>query len=390
MEFMCNFDYLVQNLTDVSEVVEDALLSEDLRNVIFEITKDSITLVGVNQLVVFRRPLDHQYYAITSTEQSDFINDGICYIQLKSKELTGYLNSYKGVRRTSIEEVTFKKVENKVKCTVAEKDLDNGRMYSSSWVFNNIEVKKSMFSQLNMQKPSEELTVMDSNNLLFYTKNMLPLLQAGTSLYSKLVFSEDYVIAFTATHVTFMNNILGGSFAGFTLLYRAVTFMDKVICNSGQVSVGRMERHLYFETDTSQAFIMYDNRLPDYKLYLNMYNRDHAFTLDRVYLKDILKRLKLLNESVELAIDSDNNELALKNTKFAQSIPLMQVKALDEYGVFKFKIMPDILNKAVIGSDDEFSGEIFVYYCPQPNKTALLVLTDDSNSWFSAISIKPY
>lgn len=392
MEFICNFDNLTQNLTDVSEVVEDALLSEDLRNVIFEIKRDSITLIGVNQLITFRRPIDPQYFTISQADDTDFNKDGICYIQLRNKELTGFLNSYKGVRRTSVEDVCFKLIvkSNVVECKVTEKDLDNGNLYDSSWSFNNIEVKRNMLQQLNIDKPDGELISIDSQNLLLLTSTMLPLLQAGTSLYSKLVFGEDYVVAFSSTHVTFMRNIIGGSFKGFTLLYRAVTFMDKVLCSSPIVSIGKTERHLYFETDNSSAFIIYDNRMPDYSLYLKMFNDEHGFTVDRLYIKDILKRLKLLNESVEFTVDSEESDVKLKNTKFAQTIPLLQTKNIEEYGKFRFKVMPEVLNKAIVGSDDVFSDELFVYYCPQPNKTALLVFTDISGKWFSTINIKPY
>lgn len=391
MKFSCNFDDLVQNLADISEVVEDSLLSEDMRNVIFEIKRDAITLVGINQLIVFRRPLDHQYFTIIDSNDSEYNDEGICYIQLKSKELSGFLGAYKGVRHTSVDEVTFETGKNGVlKCTVVEKDLEDGKLYSSSWAFNIIEVKRNMLPQLQMKRPDGDLETINSNSLMFYTRNMLPILQAGTSLYSKLIFGEDYVVAFDSTHVTFMKNIIGGSLSGFSLLYRGVTFLDKVICNSSLVSIAKMERHLFFETENSQAFIIYDNRMPDYSMYIKMFKRDHAFMLDRVYLKDILKRLKLLNESVEFVVNSEGHELLMKNTKYIQGVPLLQEKALDEYGTIKFKVMPEVLNKAVIGSDDEFSSGLYVYYCLQPNKSALLVFSDDSDSWFSTISIKPY
>lgn len=388
MILTCDFENLVENLKDVAEVVEDGLLSEDARNVIFKLKEDggNVELIGVNQLITFTRPLDKQYYTLVS-EAEDFDN-GVRYIQLKSKELLDFLSSYKGLRRTSVEEVSFEPVKNgRVICKVLEKDLENGTPTISSWTFSTREVNRNIMRNITLQKPDTELEEVLGNNILFYTRNMLPLLTAGTSLYSKLCFGEDYVVAFSQTHATLMQNVLGDSLKGVTLLYRAVSFMDKVLCNADVVKVAKTAQHLYFETETSKAFIMYDNRLPDYSMQINGYVKEHAFSLDRVYLKDILKRLRLCNESVEFAIDDETQSITLKNSKFTQDIGLMQVKDMEKV---KFKVMPEIISRAILGSDEEFSQTLYVYFCPQPNKTAILVFTDNSNKWFSSISIKPY
>lgn len=388
MKFTCDYTNLLTNLNDLSEVVEDGLLNEDLRNVIFKFTDNSVELVGVNQLIVFFRPMDHQYFTVeVAPEELD--KDGVKYMQLRSKEVKDFLSSYKGVRRTEVEEVTFETLQNgRVKCTVLEKDLENGTPHVSSWMFSEIPMKPNILQQINVVKPDKELEEIDSTKILFYTKNLLPLLQSGTSLFSKITFADEYVVLFNNTHVTFMKNILCDSLKGICLLQRAVSFMDKVICQSGTVGVAKDNQYLYFETVASRAFIRYDNRLPVYEKYLEDYKKDHAFSLDRIYLQDTLKRLRLLNESVEITLDSENSELTLKNTKFVQQIPLLQTKALE--GVLHFKVLPETLSKVIIGSDDNFDHTLFVYYCPQTNKQAVLIFTDSSNSWFSSIAVKPY
>lgn len=392
MKFTCDFDSLVANLSDLAEVVEDGLISEDMRNVIFRFTKETVELIGVNQLITFIRPLDHQYFTIQS-EDSDFSEEGIRYMQLSSKELSNFLNSYKGVRRTSIEEVSFTtQPSNRVKCSVLEKDLENGNEHVSSWTFIDIPMKRNVLGLINIPKPEKELEQVETRMIMFYTKNLLPLLQTGTTLYSRLTFAEDYVIAFTSTHITFMNNLLSESFKGVLLTHRAISFMNKVICNISAETVGvsRDAQYLYFEAENTKAFIRYENKLPQYDHHLKMFTKENAFALDRIYLKDSLKRLKLLNEGIEFTVDAEKSEIILKNTKFIQGIDLLQTKNLDACGQIRFKVLPDVLSNVIIGSDDEFSPTLYVYYCPQPNKTAVLVFTDDSGSWFSSITVKPY
>lgn len=387
MKFTCDYENLLSNLNDLSEVVEDGLLSEDLRNVIFKFTKDSVELVGVNQLIVFFRPIDHQFFTVEiGDDEAD--RDGTKYLQLKSKEVKDFLSSYKSVRRTKVEEVTFETLQNhKVRCSVLEKDIDDGTPHVSTWMFTEIPIKPNVFQQIDVTKPDKELEEVESRKILFYTKNMLPMVQPGTSLYSKITFADDYVVLFNNTHVTFMRNVLGDSFKGFFLLQRAISFMDKVICQAETVGVSRDDNFIYFETPVSRAFIRYDNRLPVFENYIEDFKKDSAFSVDRIYLQDTLKRLKLLNEGIEITIDSENSAMTLKNTKFVQQISLNQVKNMT--GILNFKVLPEALTKAIIGSDDEFSQTLFVYYCPK-GKRAMLYFTDDSNSWFSSISIKPY
>lgn len=388
MKIVCDYANLLSNLNDISEVVEDGLLSEDLRNVIFKVSENSVELVGANQLVLFFRPLDHQYFTVDVTPE-ELGNSGIRYMQLKSKEVKDFLSSYKGVRRTEVEEVTLETLQSgRVKCSVLEKDIENGTPHVSSWMFTEVPMKPNVLKQITIAKPDKELEEVESRKVMFYTKNLLPMLQPGTSLFSKMIFADEYVIHIGNTHTTFMRNMLCDSFKNICLVQRSVSFMDKVICQAEVLGVARTDTHLYFETSQSRAFIMYDNRMPTYQNYLDGYKKDRAFSVDRIYLQDTLKRLKLLNDSVEITIDSDNSEMTLKNSKFIQQIALLQTKALE--GIFHFKVMPETLSRVIIGSDDEFSQTLFVYYCPQSTKQAVLVFTDDSNSWFSSIAVKPY
>lgn len=388
MRFVCEYNYLLSNLMDLSEVVEDALLGEELKNVIFIFREDSVELLGVNQLIVFFRPLDHEHFTI-DIKQEELDSNGVRYMQLRSKEVKDFLNSYKTVRRTKIEEVTFETMQSsRVKCTVLETDIENGKQNISSWTFTELPMQASIMQQINVTKPEGELTEVESDKIIFYTKNLLPLLQSGTSLYSKLTFSNEFVLVFSNTHVTFMKNVLPDALRGICLLQRTVSFMDKVICQAERVNVARDNNYLYFETDKSRAFIRYDNRLPNFENIIDEFSKNQAFSLDRIYLQDTLKRLKLLNESVEFTLDTDNSDITLKNSKFVQQIPMLQVKAMT--GVLHFKVLPEVLIKAIVGSDDEFSSSLFVYYCLDAKKKATLYFTDSSNSWFSAVKVKPY
>lgn len=389
MKLFFDFDDITKNLTDLSEVVEDNLLSEDLKNVIFRIKGESVDLVGVNQLITFVRHLEPDKVSVIDNDKSDEVQ----YMQLKSKELLGFLNSYKGLRQTTVEDLSLEIKDdnvNRVICKVVEMNEETGAKFISSWSFNNVMVKPNMLQTINKEEPEGDLETVDTTNIMFYTRNLFPLLQSGTNLYSKLTFGDDYVVAFNTAHMTFMKNYLSEAFQGVQLSYRAVAFMDKVLCNESTVQVTRTATDLFFKTDTSSAFIKYDNRLPEYKMYIEMFKRDSAISLDRIYLRDILRRINLIKDSVEFTIDDENQKIYLKNSKFEQELSIMKIKGMENIDRKRFKIMPEVLSKAIIGDDNEFSGELFIYYSPLPNKSAVLQFTDNSGSWFSSIQIKPY
>lgn len=416
MKFSCDYNVLLANLKDVSSVVEDALSSDDLKNIIFRFTKVAdkvqVCLIGINQLITFRRSIAEDSYTaeLADNEPND---KGVFYIQLKSKELLAFLDSYKGLRRTHVEEVTFENLDAmNIKCSILEKDNDTDAPYVSGWTFNNIGIKPNMLGAIELQQPEAELHCIPCRNILVHTRNLVPIMQNGTNLYSNMQMDSDHVVAFNPAYTTIMSNMMniGDVLSGLKLSYRGVSFMDKILCGDpyndedhaefnevtgfdepyDYVNIAKTETHIFFKTKNSEAFIRYDTKLANYESTARMFVKDHAIVIDRVYLKDILKRLSLISDLVEFNIKCKENCVELKNTKYSQDIPILQSKGLDEYENIKFKIMPDVLNKAIIGDDAEFSGSTFVYFCPQANGSAMIVFADDSGTWFSIVKVKTY
>lgn len=380
MTFKCDFDALVEALNDVSEVVEDKMSSEDLRNVLFRVGTEGAEVIGLNKFIIYRRRIPIENYVY----ESDAEDDGM--FQLRSKELLGYLNSYKNLRRTKVDEVSFETGERgNIICKVLEMDTDSGVQTSSTWAFSPVPIKRNVLAGIDKEKP-EEIETLDTKNIMFYTKNLGSLLQAGTNLYAHICFGEEYVVVFSTAHVSLMKNILGSTFSKVKLSYRAVSFLDKVVCREPTVGVGKDGSYLYLETETGVAYIRYTSELPDYSIYVGCLDKkDNGVVLDRLYLSDLLRRLKLLNESVEFTVESE--QIGLRNSKFTGSAGVLNAKGIE--GSKKFKVMPEVLGKAVLGSDEEFSNELFFYFVQQQRGTAL-VITDDSGSWFSVLNTKFY
>lgn len=93
------------------------------------------------------------------------------------------------------------------------------------------------------------------------------------------------------------------------------------------------------------------------------------------------------NDTIEFYIDPEAGLVELKNSKFDQELQILQEKNLSEIGKIKFRVMPDVLAKAIIGSDDEFTSDVFVYFC-KSEQSMNIVFADDTGIWFSIIRVK--
>lgn len=414
MKFTCDYLNLVQNLSDISTVAEDSMLKEEAKNIIFKFDSDgSVTLLGiVPQMLIFKRFVERDKYRLefTDTENQNFqaqLNEsGVAsslYFQLKSKELTSFLNSYKSVRRTQVDEVTFEITDRgAIRCTVLEREKDDdgyvsddAKQHLSHWVFNNIPIRQNQLPDITITAPDGELVSVDNRCINLYTKNLVPIMQSGsTNLYSSLACGEDYIVAFDGAFTALMANNQEGFkdvFSNMCLSYRAVSFMDKVIAVNEDILVCKSDRHLYFKTSNSEAFITYTTNLPAYKAYADAFKKDHAVVLDRIYIKDILKRLSLVNESIEVTVDPETNLVNLKNSKFSQDVEILSSKAMDELGKIRYKIAPDKLTSCIIGNDAEFNYDVRIYFSRQSDgKKIAIIFTDGTGAWFSVLRANTY
>ena len=400
MKISVEYGALVAALASMSIVVEDSLNSEDLKSVIVMVSKDDkkVKLVGVNQLIVYRTFLPEDSYTVEAADE-EFNKDGIFFMQVKSKELTGYLSAFKSVRRTKIEGVTMEIESGKVKMTVTEANIDTGDEYKSSWRFDSLPIKQTILNSISVEIP-ENVESVETLPLALYTSCILPILQNTNSINGMLQFGKDdvdeegntiegtgRVAAFTPTFNTLLKNALPSQFRGISFYYRAVAFMKSVICAIPVVSIARTDQYMCFRDEGNfEAFVRYTTKLADYSPYLKMFTRQHAVVLDRQYLKDVLKRLSLVDEQVTVTIE--DGSLTVSNSKFVQDLPILKEKAMEEMGKVTFRIKPDVLEKAVIGDDSQFSELLFLYIDKQESGGWTLIFSDDTGAWFSVARIR--
>jgi hypothetical protein len=390
MKFTCEYRELLTGLEKVAIVADDTNSSDDIKNIIFRFEKhedgiQSCTLIGVNVGITYKHYLAYDKYKLELSDED--LTNKVAYMQIKCKDLLGFLNVYKSTRRTKVEEVTFEfKNEVQIQCSVLEYDTNEAKTpYISNYIFNNIPIKPNMLPSIESQPLNRPLDV-DTEKLKFIISTLLNTLQNSTTdMYSKLNFGTDYILAFNQYYVALMKNVLAENhiFESMKLSYKALSFLDTVICKQENLKVSKANNQLYVHTDTSESYIKFDENVPSSAQFIKMFTKEQGFSIDRILFKDVLKRLELSKENIEVTVKPSFNIINLRNSQFTQDIPLLNQKGMKDAAEFSMSIAPRTLANALIGKDSEFSDVSYIYYITQENGKTALFFTDDTDSWFT-------
>lgn len=394
MKLVMNFNKILENLDYVSTVVEDKLLDESLRNIIFKLTETGVSLIGYSSISICKTHLQQGDFEVSFNEGD--LENGVAYMQLKSKELSNFLGTFKTLKTTKPVAVEFETFRNKVRLTVVEEFLNSEegeapKTQKSVWMFDNLEVKPNVLKEIGVEVG--EGTSVSSLDILLCVNSLSPLVsdEGGNSLPSRLNFAEDYVVAVPGTFASLFRNELPEAFKGITLGYSALNFLRKILMSNEVVTISRSEIYLTISTGTSDAFLRYQTKIPNTELYLRNYKKDHAVVVDRLYLRDVLKRLSIVNDNALIEVDTANNVLKLKNSKFSQDVPLLAQKGMEGLPSVSFKLATAIFNKAIIGDDSVFApegGEVRMYITPLSPSGYVICFSDATDLWFSAVQVR--
>ena len=143
MRLSTSFEVLTDTIGKVASVVDDSMSSEELRNIIFSVSENELKLIGVSQLITYRKRIELGDFRVQfdETDAPKISAEGYYYFQLNSKELTGFLNTFKSMKRTKPSDVIFepKKGDLIMSVTVVEDSLDDAEVKNhSTWDFDKI------------------------------------------------------------------------------------------------------------------------------------------------------------------------------------------------------------------------------------------------------------
>lgn len=377
MKITVDFNELSTVLGYTNTILSDKSVEDKVKNVIFLVKGNEVTIVGYNQ-VTFSRTL------LEKVTCEDIPEKGWEF-QIKATELNKIISAYSNLFKTKVEQVDFEDNNVKTRIVVHEVPLDEEKdaKLAQNCVFDveNAPILKKILDDIKSDFPDDNNSV-TSADLLLYLGSLLPLMNndSANSTASKLNFAEDYVFTLSSSSSAFIQNKLPDEFKGITLGYSSVGFLKKLCEGTDFISVARDKSYLCIESGNTQAFMRFKPIKINYKPYVQRKSKEKGIAVDRLYMKDVLRRMGSVSVDGKMNIES-NETLTVMNDVFQQDVPLEQCKEGTK-GI-NFKISIPIMTSLILGSDDVFTSDLYVYFV-ETARSYILYIQDKSGTWFSS------
>lgn len=379
MKVKVSYADLLSVLGYVNTILSDKAVAEQMKNVIFLAEEDNVSVVGWSPLTFSKTKID-------SAEVEDV--EGSWDFQVKAGDLNKIMSCFTSLYKTKVEEVVLAKEKNKIKVSIHEEPLkeeDANLAQTSTFLLDDVPIMKSVSEEIHMDFPEDTESIL-SNDLLLYIDSLFPLManDSSNSLISKLNFTEDYIFVMASYVSSFFINKLPDAFKGLTLGYSSVNFLKKLCDSSESIDVQRVDRFLCIESGTTQAFLKYQKVKVKADGHIKRMSKDNGIVLDRLYLKDVLKRMMFSSQDGVVQMLEDGLEVS--NDGFTQIIPLTNRKG--DVDSIKFKVSVPMLAKTIVGDDGVFPEELYIYFVKTMNNGYSLYVKDSTGAWFSTMQVR--
>lgn len=380
MKLTLGFKELQELSGFANTILSDKSVEDKLKNFIFMCTKDKVQISGYNAFTFSRSAFENYTLELDEgVDEWDF--------QIKASELNKILASYSSLYKTVVDWVDIEVYEVRLRLTVHEVPKEGeSEQYKKDSVFylESLPILGNIKQELKKEFP-EQLEYINGDDIIAYLDTLTGLMsndQAG-GVNAKLNFAEDYVFVISATDAVFLKNHLVDAFKDICLSYSSAVFLNKVVESGCEISVSRFEdKYLCIAFGTSEAFLKYQRIKVKHQHYVERKSKDRGIVLNRLYLKDVLKRMTDASVNARITVESET-ELMVENGNFSQVVPIDSCR--DAVGV-SFSISNRILNKLIVGRDDLFDESLFIYFVENP-KGYLIYLSDKSGAWFSTTQV---
>lgn len=374
MKITVNFSELASVLGYSNSVLSDKSVDDKLKNVIFVVSNDETLVVGYNVFTICRTRLD-------SAEPEGV--SGTWQFQIKVSELNKIISAFSSLYKTAVEKIDFEDDGVRIKITVHEKAVkeeDSRLSQDSTFEMENAPIMPGIDKEIHTEFP-KDVNIIGSGDLLLYLDSLIPLMSndSANSISSRLNFAEDYAFTTSPHWSAFLKNKLSEEFHNLCLGYSSAVFLKKLCEGTDNIYVARLDKYLCIEAGETQAFMRYKPVKVKYSAFVAKKSNDTGIRLDRLYLKDVLKRMGVVSADGKMSV-VDGETLLVENENFQQEVPLLAVKG-NAVGL-KFKVSIPAMIQLILGKDDIFAEDIFIYFVPMA-RGYMLYLSDKTGAWFT-------
>jgi len=179
MKISVNFEEFNKVLNYVYAILSDKSVEDKVKNVIFLVSKNELTLVGYNSFTFSRTKLDN-------VECTD-ISDSGWEFQIRAAEINKIMLSYSNLFKTKVETIDIEDSGVRIKITVHEEpkdEKDYKLAQDSVFEVENAPIIAKVLSDVKTEFPESVKSVI-SGDLMLYLSSLLPMMSNDTNNSTK-------------------------------------------------------------------------------------------------------------------------------------------------------------------------------------------------------------
>jgi len=381
-------------LSEVVPVLNDALLQEDAKNILFWVKDKVVKVITNNMYITCVADMScNLEFAEGELDTEEY------FVMVRAKELQNHINSVSSLKMTKVEKLSFDVRPNEIRLSIyevaASDEIPNADKLNQVSRFRLTKckvverIKTELREAMSHIDDKDDYTTINKADVLAPLDALIPAVKKETrdSVQTRITFADDYIYVVPQTYVALMRNELDDVFKGFIITNSVAQFMqsffnieDVTEFKKTAVSAGNVVM-LILRNSTATAVI----KAMDIAKAFNITNQkvmpSNGIAINKAYFLDVLKRISTVGEEISFKIhiktnDSDTSEpyCQIVNKVMNQYIPVVTSKGT---GDFSFMIKPDMLSNISLSYLNDGANYLFLYLGADDSGKTILCITDD-------------
>lgn len=407
MKISLKYEVMDKALNTLMPIINDKLLAEDLKNVTLHIKGDVGKLVATSTQITSAVDTDLLEVEFTDEDIVEIDSEGRkeAFVQMRAKELDNILSTFKGLKRTKVSKITLNVDETSVVMDVHEEPIDkempNAEKYVRVTKFRlvRLRIRGILLDEIKsvQTKPASNVEI-PTGDLLLYVNALLPNIKnEKRDTFNAINYSDNYIYTSSSSYVAVMNNAFEevgvDCLNGFRLQNSKADFLKSFVNDVEKVEFTKslLERGGVLLTVVKPGAIATlkcpdMSKVRDISSEISNLSELKGIEVDKIYLLDVLKRVKLSSDIINVEVDTLNRLMKLKSKTVVQELPILSNKGAE--GVYKFTLKVDVVDSLIFAHTNMFDDVLTMAFKNEGN-TVTLVCSDSTELWQTVIKGLP-
>ena len=390
MKITTTFEELQNAFKTVASTISESNLDSSMKNITLWVKRDCNTKIVCNTVYTSTYSEIETNVSFEDTEKEEEY-----FVQIQAKALINIFKTFSSLSRTRVDKVEFEILDKSVILYIHERGKEETDTFTNEtkYQFVRVPVKPTLIEQIKLYDISLDIAEIDVSELNYYFDAALPLLINDDSRRwnNSLIFNKEKIYTITSYGGLVMTNTLvDKGFDDFSLKFDTIRLIKQFLLSLEKFKFGKRispsNENVYllvFVTEKTKIVERVGKLENKFRYELLGDIPNNGVIIDKGYLYDVLKRLALTPESVNVEINVTNGigSMIIMCNEFVQNIPVQVAKGSGE---FKFTIMPEVFGKAVMKTwkYNKEIKELFLFVANKEKGEVVLCVTDKTNRWY--------